>query len=121
MSVQTVFPSSPAAGQPSAVVAVWLDPRDDVATVLRAIEAGERVRLQCGGDQREVVAGEAIPLGHKIALRAMEVGTRIRKYGEFIGKLTADVAEGTWVHTHNLATTAQRTPAQVVERGRGAS
>ena len=92
----------------STVIAMWLDARDDVATVLRAIEPGERLRMQCGNDQREVQAREAIPLGHKIALRAMESGTRIRKYGEFIGRLTADVAEGDWVHTHNLATTAQR-------------
>ena len=91
-----------------AVVAIWLDARDDVATVLRAVDPGERVRVQCGDEHREVRAGESIPLGHKIALGAMERGTRIRKYGEFIGQLTADVAEGGWVHTHNLATTARR-------------
>jgi hypothetical protein len=90
------------------VVAIWLDARDDVATVLRAIAPGERIHVQCGDEQREVAAGEAIPLGHKIALRAMQGGTGVRKYGEFIGKLTADVAEGGWVHTHNLATTARR-------------
>jgi hypothetical protein len=92
-----------------AVVAVWLDVRDDVATALRAIEPGELVRVQCGDEQRHVKAREAIALGHKIALRALESGTRIRKYGEYIGTLTADVAEGGWIHTHNLATAARRT------------
>ena len=96
---------------PPAVIAMWLDARDDVVTVLRAIEPGERVRVQCGDQRREVEARDAIPLGHKIALRAMEGGTRVRKYGEFIGTLTADVAEGGWVHTHNLATTARRAGA----------
>ena len=91
-----------------AMVAVWLDPSDDVATVLRAVEAGERVRVRCGEEERSVVAREAIALGHKIALRALDAGTRIRKYGEFIGRITADVGEGGWVHTHNLATTAHR-------------
>ena len=91
------------------MVAVWLDARDDVATALRAIEPGERVRVRCGDDQRTVAAREAIALGHKIALHPMDAGTRIRKYGEFIGRLTADVAEGAWIHTHNLATAAQRT------------
>ena len=92
----------------ASLIAVWLDTRDDVATVLRAIDAGERVRVECRGEQRDVKATQAIPLGHKIALRAMDSGARIRKYGEFIGKLTTGVPEGGWVHTHNLATTATR-------------
>ena len=93
---------------PPAVAAMWLDVRDDVVTVLRAIAPGERVRVRCGDEQREVEVREPIPLGHKVALRAMQVGTRIRKYGEFIGILTSDVEEGGLVHTHNLATTAKR-------------
>jgi SAF domain len=91
------------------MAAVWLDARDDVATALRSIEPGERVRIRCGDEQRTIAARDAIPLGHKIALRAMEAGTRVRKYGEFIGGLTAGVAEGEWVHTHNLATAADGT------------
>ena len=91
------------------MVAVWLDARDDVATALRAIEPGDHVRVRCGDEERTVAARETIPLGHKIALRAMDAGTSVRKYGEFIGTLTADVAEGEWIHTHNLATAAQRT------------
>ena len=95
-------------GNEGAVVAVWLDARDDVATALRAIEPGERVRVHCGDEQRHVQAREAISLGHKIALRALDSGARIRKYGEYIGTLTADVAEGGWIHTHNLATAVRR-------------
>ena len=93
---------------PHAVVAIWLDARDDVATVLRAVDPGERLRVRCGDQECEVEARDAIPLGHKIALRAMEDGTRVRKYGEFIGTLTARVSIGGWVHTHNLATAARR-------------
>ena len=105
----TTLPASTTSATPTsaperaALVAVWLDARDDVATALRAIEPAERVRVQCGDEKRVVVAREAIPLGHKIALRALEGGALIRKYGEFIGQLTADVEEGGWVHTHNLA------------------
>jgi hypothetical protein len=36
---------------------------------------------------------------------------RIRKYGEPIGRLTADVKAGAWVHEHNLATSANHDPA----------
>jgi hypothetical protein len=93
------------------MVAVWLDARDDVATVLRAVEPGERVSVRCGDAQRSVVAREAVALGHKIALQALARGAGVRKYGELIGMVTSDVAEGAWVHTHNLETAARRTPS----------
>jgi hypothetical protein len=121
MTAPTPSQAATSAPDRGPVTAVWLDVRDDVVTVLRAIDPGERVRVQCGDAQREVRAREAIPLGHKVALHAMEAGTRIRKYGELIGVLTADVAEGAWVHTHNLATTARRTPAEEPERRGGTS
>jgi hypothetical protein len=121
MTAPTPSKAATSAPDRGPVTAVWLDVRDDVVTVVRAIDPGERVRVQCGDEQREVHAREAIPLGHKMALRAMQVGTRIRKYGEFIGMLTADVAQGAWVHTHNLATTARRTPAEEREKHGGTS
>lgn len=104
--------ATPAASEAPALAAVWLDARDDVATVLRAVAAGERVRVRCDDRVREVVVRASIALGHKVALRAMDRGTRVRKYGEFIGRLTDDVAEGDWIHTHNLATVARRTTAE---------
>jgi altronate hydrolase len=77
-----------------------LDPRDDVAVALRRLAAGER--LEAAG--RTVVAAEDIPDGHKIALRSMQAGETVRKFGWPIGRLTQDVAEGGHVHTHNLTT-----------------
>lgn len=94
------------------VTAVWLDPRDDVATALRAIEAGERVRVRCADRVLDVTAREAVALGHKLALRDIARGVRVRKYGDFVGRATADIPQGGWVHTHNLATAAQRSSAE---------
>ena len=45
---------------------------------------------------------ETIPAGHKFALRPIKCGEYVIKYGEIIGKATADIAEGEWVHTHNV-------------------
>lgn len=45
-----------------------------------------------------------IPAGHKYALRAIQSGEYIIKYGEIIGRATQDIAEGEWVHSHNLKT-----------------
>jgi altronate hydrolase len=77
-----------------------LDPRDDVAVALRPLAAGQRVEVA----GRIVVAAEPVPEGHKVALRAMAAGETLRKFGWPIGRLTADVAAGAHVHTHNLAT-----------------
>ncbi len=43
-----------------------------------------------------------IPAGHKYALRDIKAGEYVIKYGEIIGKATADIKAGEWVHTHNV-------------------
>lgn len=47
---------------------------------------------------------EAVPAGHKYALRAIAKGEYVFKYGEIIGRAARDIAEGEWVHSHNLKT-----------------
>jgi hypothetical protein len=63
----------------------WLlAPTDDVATAVRSLAAGTRVEAHCGDVLRDVVVVDAIPAGHKFALRPLAAGLRIRKYGEYI-------------------------------------
>jgi len=45
-----------------------------------------------------------IPVGHKIALEPICKGNPVIKYGYSIGNASADIAEGEWVHDHNVAT-----------------
>ncbi len=73
---------------------------DDVAVAIRAIAAGESVAVEGA----RVVAREAVPAGHKLALRAISRDEPVRKYGVAIGIATADIAPGDWVHAHNLRT-----------------
>jgi (2R)-sulfolactate sulfo-lyase subunit alpha len=47
---------------------------------------------------------QAIPLGHKLALRDFAVGDDVLKYGCVIGRIVAPVKAGEHVHTHNLKT-----------------
>ncbi len=47
---------------------------------------------------------ETVPAGHKYALRAIGAGEYVVKYGEIIGRAAHDIAEGEWVHSHNLKT-----------------
>ncbi|MDE6612621.1 MAG: altronate dehydratase family protein [Muribaculaceae bacterium] len=52
-----------------------------------------------------LVDGDSVaPRGHKVALRPIAKGEPVIKYGFPIGKATADIAEGEWIHSHNLAT-----------------
>src|SRR5215472_11122252 len=76
---------------------VVIDPADDVAVALRAIEPGEAVAPN-------LKAIQPIPAGHKVALKAVAAGAPVRKYGFPIGRARVAIAIGEHVHSHNLAT-----------------
>lgn len=52
----------------------------------------------------ELKSKSDVPIGHKIALKDIKSGDTAIKYGEDIGKFTADVEKGAHVHIHNLKT-----------------
>ena len=79
--------------------AILLDKADNVATVLRPIEQGESVSIIGSGD---IIAKEAIPIFHKMAIKPLSSGSSVLKYGDSIGVLINDVEEGALVHIHNL-------------------
>ena len=47
---------------------------------------------------------DAVPLGHKIALRDIKSGETVLKYGHDVGRAVDDVPRGRHVHVHNLKT-----------------
>lgn len=49
-----------------------------------------------------LVAREAVPSGHKIAVRLMRAGEPVLKYGQVIGLASCDIAVGEHVHVHNV-------------------
>lgn len=75
---------------------IRIHPNDNVAVALSPIRAGTVFE--------GVAAGADIPQGHKMALKALETGDQVVKYGFSIGHATAPIAPGQWVHTHNMAT-----------------
>ena len=79
--------------------ALVLDQRDNVATALTDLGPGETVSL--GGAVVEI--RQAIPRGHKFAIRPIPRGAEVVKYGQPMGRATADIAAGHHVHVHNLA------------------
>src|SRR3954469_11022857 len=80
--------------------------RDNVATALEPIEKGRSVALNEG--EGSVVALDAIPVGHKMAIRAIDDGAGVFKYGSPIGTAIGDIAAGSHVHTHNVASARGR-------------
>lgn len=84
--------------------ALRMTPEDTVATALDDLEAGRRLTVE----GRTVELGEAVPFGHKFALRAIEEGEEITKYGYVIGRATEPIAPGEWVHVHNVESTRGR-------------
>ena len=84
--------------------ALIISAADNVATALEALEAGRTIRF----GTLTVTVSEAIPRGHKFALRAIDGGEPILKYGSAIGTAISAIAAGAHVHTHNLASARGR-------------
>ena len=75
-----------------------LDPRDTVLVVRARIRTGETVDVEGVA----VVVPADLPLGHKVARRAIAAGDKIFKYGAPIGSATVAIAAGAHVHVHNV-------------------
>jgi hypothetical protein len=76
-----------------------MSPDDNCLIARTPLEAGEALQI----DGASVVLPESIPLGYKVARRALKTGDKVLRYGAIIGTVTADVAPGAMLHTHNLA------------------
>lgn len=76
---------------------------DNVATALEPLTPG-MVLDELG----KLTVRDAIPRGHKIALRPIASGSSVLKYGSPIGVATADIAPGAHVHTHNVSSARGR-------------
>ena len=77
---------------------------DLVGVATRDIEANETVTGVYMDDNSlvEVVARQAVPLGHKIALENLTEGFDVIEYGQVIGFASTGWTHGDYVHTHNL-------------------
>ena len=82
--------------------AICIDSRDNVATLIDSVSAGEEIVVTgvCSGLMIKAVSG--IKSGHKIALEDIASGERVIKYGAAIGDATQNIAKGEHVHCHNL-------------------
>ena len=82
--------------------ALVVNKKDNVATALRGLESGDSVRVEVENRAVEVVLSQAIPFGHKFALKDIDCGEPIIKYGEKIGLASLKITRGEHVHLHNV-------------------
>ena len=82
--------------------AIVMKAKDNVCTVIEDIAPEVVAGMEVGGEILRVQAAEAIPVGHKMAIRDIDLGENIIKYGEVIGRATQPIQKGKHVHVHNL-------------------
>ncbi|MDR1387916.1 MAG: altronate dehydratase family protein [Propionibacteriaceae bacterium] len=87
--------------------AIVLDPTDDVAVAKSDLAAGTVL----SGPTGQLRLGQTVPGGHKLALRRLAAGRAVRKYGQAIGRASAPIEAGDWVHSHNLVWPPPDVPA----------
>ncbi|ADL51989.1 UxaA family hydrolase [Clostridium cellulovorans] len=73
---------------------------DDVVVLLEDSTIGEVIVA----DEQEIKLLNDIPKGHKVAIKNIEKGQDVLKYGYSIGKAKEDIKVGEWIHSHNLGT-----------------
>jgi len=88
--------------------AVVMSPKDNVATALAELKAGDTLELEVGGGSRIIELTTNVPFGHKFSLSGIEPNSPVIKYGEVIGLATARIAPGDYVHVHNVASARAR-------------
>src|SRR5262249_51777689 len=57
-------------------------------------------------DGTTLVTAERVGLGHKLALRTIQKGEAVTKYGQIIGFAAEDIPAGAHVHVHNVSAAA---------------
>ena len=76
---------------------------DNVATALEPLSPGTVLN-----GAATITVRDAIPRGHKVALRTIPAGSSVLKYGSPIGVAIAEIPAGAHVHTHNVSSARGR-------------
>lgn len=79
---------------------------DTVGIVIYPVNAGSEIAVKDIATEEKLclTARENIPIFHKIALNDMTEGQDVIEYGQIIGRATADIPAGGYVHIHNIKT-----------------
>lgn len=82
--------------------AIVLNEKDNVATAVQVLAKGQEALVRLNREHLRVAIAEDIPYGHKFAVRDINAGEDILKYGEVIGRATRDIVCGGHAHVQNI-------------------
>jgi len=83
------------------------DDGDSVGVVVvEGIKAGDQITGWVMDQNQDIqfTAASDIPIGHKLAIKPMQQGDTVIKYGTDIGKVVEDIGTGEHAHVHNIKT-----------------
>ena len=83
------------------------DEGDSVGVVVvEGVKAGADLTGWIMDQDREITfkAASDIPIGHKLAIKALKEGDTVIKYGVDIGRAVADIGVGEHAHVQNIKT-----------------
>jgi altronate hydrolase len=78
--------------------AIHLHESDNVAVARVQLSPQARLRI----DGIEITVKDSVPAGHKVALRTIQPGEIVHRYGQNIGRAKERIEPGQHVHVHNL-------------------
>ena len=81
---------------------IIMDLEDNIGFIKQEVSKGQKINIQCQEMEDSIDAKEDIPFGFKIALRNINQGEKIYKFGEAIGIASVPIAKGEMVHVHNV-------------------
>jgi (2R)-sulfolactate sulfo-lyase subunit alpha len=83
------------------------DENDSVGVVVvEGVKSGDELTGWIMDQDKEIrfkAAGD-IPIGHKLAIKALKKGDTVIKYGVDIGRVVEDIGVGGHAHVHNIKT-----------------
>jgi altronate hydrolase len=78
--------------------AIHLNSADNIAVARVPLAPGNEIRV----DGNVVTVRDAVPAGHKIALKPIAAGENVVRYGQMMGRARGAIEPGQHVHTHNV-------------------
>jgi altronate dehydratase small subunit len=82
--------------------AILIHDKDNVAVALKDVHENDEIVIGKETGSFRMKVSEAIPFGHKFAVRSLEQNETIIKYGESIGRATVAIPLGAHAHIHNI-------------------
>lgn len=83
--------------------ALVINESDTVAVAIENIEKDEEITVKyADGSTKTMSVLDHIPIYHKLAVKEMDKGNFVVKYGEHIGRASEDIKIGKHVHEHNV-------------------